>query len=119
MNPTMKAAIYLCGMYVSEPQSQQEAGSELGKFGERLRLRTNVITVQPASVTVTVTVTVFCFFNGSGFRLQASGFRDGLILHTCEREGLNQSVSQSGCQTPLHLSHDGNVARLRIDILIG
>jgi hypothetical protein len=29
----------------------------------------------------------------ASFRLQASGFRDGLILHTCEREG---PVSQSG-----------------------
>jgi hypothetical protein len=27
--------------------------------------------------------------NGPGFRLQASCFRDGLILHACEREGLN------------------------------
>jgi hypothetical protein len=30
---------------------------------------------------------VKCFYTSEGFRLQASGFRDGLILHTCEREG--------------------------------
>jgi hypothetical protein len=32
---------------------------------------------------------------------QGSGFRDGLSLHTCEREGPSHWVSYSGCQIPL------------------